>query len=133
MTTDATVQQHLDGIENPQKREDCQALAELMQGVTGEAPVMWGSGIVGFGKYHYKYASGREGDWMIVGFAARKAELSLYGLLDAGPDPQQLEKLGKHKTGKGCLYVKKLSDVDLDVLKDLIRAAYELRRDGYQA
>ncbi|NDJ60850.1 MAG: DUF1801 domain-containing protein [Chloroflexi bacterium] len=96
----------------------------LMQEVTGEPPVMWGS-IVGFGRYHYRYASGREGDWFLAGFAPRKQNLSLY--ITAGFDEygELLEKLGKHKIGKACLYIKKLADVDETVLRELVKRSAE--------
>ncbi len=99
---------------------DLRTILELMRKATGEAPRMWGGSIVGFGTYHYKSASGREGEWFITGFSPRKANLSLYilsGLDEAGP---LLAKLGKHTTGKGCLYIKRLSDVDVNVLEELI-------------
>lgn len=99
---------------------DLHTIAGLMKKATGEEPKMWGGSIVGFGKYHYKGASGREGEWFITGFSPRKANLTLYiltGLDKAGP---LLEKLGKHSIGKGCLYIKRLSDVDMKILEKLI-------------
>ena len=102
-----------------QKLEDCQALLQLFSTVSKQPAVMWGS-IIGFGQYHYRYASGREGDWPITGFAARKNDITIY-LMNGFADYQEiLPKLGKHKTGKSCLYIKRLSDVDLVVLTELI-------------
>ncbi len=93
---------------------------KLMKKITGEEPRMWGASIVGFGRYHYKGASGREGEWMLTGFSPRKANLSLYILTGLDKSAAQLKKLGKHSTGKGCLYFKRLSDVDAKVLEELI-------------
>lgn len=115
----------LNEIENPQKRSDSQAILELMQRVTGEPPVMWGDSIVGFGRYHYKYASGREGDWFLTGFSPRVQNLTLYIMSGFDAYDVLLAKLGKYKTGKSCLYIKKLSEIDLDVLEALVRASVE--------
>ena len=97
---------------------------ELMRDITGQEPVMWGPSIIGFGSYHYKYASGHEGDAAAVGFSPRKGNLALYGLTYAPESAPLLERLGKHKTGAACLYVNKLADIDLDVLKELIELGY---------
>jgi hypothetical protein len=102
-------------------RKDCYTLIGLMEKVTGEKAKMWGPAIVGFGQYHYKYASGHEGDICKVGFSPRKGNLSLYVLAGAEGQSALLAELGKHKAGKGCLYVKKLSDIKLDVLESMIR------------
>jgi hypothetical protein len=102
------------------KRADALALVKLMQSATGEEPKMWGPSIVGFGSYHYTYDSGREGDMPIVGFSPRKPATVLYGLRGAGNAEALLTRLGKHTTGKGCVYIKKLTDVDQKVLKELI-------------
>ena len=99
---------------------DCRAIMRIMKRITGEEPRMWGASIVGFGCYHYKGASGREGEWMLTGFSPRKANLSLYILTGLDKSAAQLKKLGKHSTGKGCLYIKRLSDVDVTVLEELI-------------
>ena len=105
-------------IEDLQTRIDCQEIAKLMQKITGKPAVMWGP-IVGFGKYHYKYATGRDGECLMTGFAPRKGNLTLY--LGPGLDEKDLtSRLGKYKRGKGCLYIKKLDDIDRDVLQDLI-------------
>lgn len=99
---------------------DCRAIMKIMKRITGEEPRMWGASIVGFGRYHYKGASGREGEWMLTGFSPRKANLSLYILTGLDKSAAQLKKLGKHSTGAGCLYIKRLSDVDVKVLEELI-------------
>ena len=114
---DASVTDFLNKIENEEKREDSFEILKLMQQVTGQEPKMWGSSIIGFGNVHLKYESGRELDWFITGFSPRKQNLSLYGL----PHTDELKKLGKYKTGGGCLYVNKLKDVDTKVLKELIK------------
>ena len=117
---DASVEGFLNSVTDQQKREDCFEILRLMKQVTKEAPKMWGSSIVGFGSYHYKGASGREGDWLLTGFSPRKENLTLY--IMGGFDQHQdlLKKLGKHKTSGGCLYIKKLDDVDKEVLKELV-------------
>lgn len=99
---------------------DCRVIAQLMTKATGEEGAMWGASIVGFGRYHYKGASGREGEWMITGFSPRKANLSLYILSGLDKETALLKKLGKHTTGKGCLYIKRLADVDLKAFEALI-------------
>jgi hypothetical protein len=101
-------------------RRDARAVAKLMQDVTGEKPVMWGASMVGFGRYHYRYASGREGDWFLTGFAPRKKELTLYIMAGFERYDALMARLGKFKTGKSCLYVKRLSDIDPDVLRELV-------------
>jgi hypothetical protein len=125
---DASVTDFLNSVEDEQKRRDCLEIARIMEQATKAQPKMWGTSIVGFGSYHYKGASGREGDWMLIGFSPRKQNLTLY--LPGGLEQHQglLNKLGKHTTGKGCLYVKRLSDVDVDVLKQLMTEA--LKRHG---
>lgn len=119
--TQKTVSRFLADVPNETQRADAKALVKLMQSATGEKPKMWGPSIVGFGTYHYKYATGTEGDMPLVGFSPRKAATVLYlGLGEDWPKPL-LAKLGKHTTGKGCLYIKKLSDVDAKVLEQLVR------------
>lgn len=115
----------LNRIENEGRKQDCLSVLKLMQEVTGEEPRMWGESIVGFGSYHYRYASGREGDWMLVAFSPRKQNLTLY--IMAGFDEYEtlLSKLGKFKTGKSCLYINKLADVDLQVLRELVKQSVE--------
>jgi Domain of unknown function (DU1801) len=105
---------------DPSKRADAKALIRVMQNATGERPKMWGPSIIGFGSYHYRYDSGREGDMPLVGFSPRKAALVLYNLIACSESRALLANLGKHTTGKGCLYVKKLADVDQEVLKVMI-------------
>jgi len=114
-----------------ERRADAKALAKLMQKVTGDKPTMWGPAIVGFGSYHYTYASGREGDAPIVGFSPRKAANVLYGAIGFGGAEGLLAKLGKHTTGKGCLYIKKLADVDVTVLETLLEKAVAATRAAH--
>ena len=119
--TDASVEAYYAAIPDPARRADCEKLAAMMQKATGEPAKMWGPGIVGFGSYHYKYESGREGDMCKLGFASRKDAMALYGLgIEANAD--LVARLGKHKTGKGCLYIRKLDEVDAKVLKQLLDA-----------
>ena len=122
--TSQSVESFINRISDPQTRQDCFAIAELMKEATRSEPRMWGSSIVGFGTRHYKYASGREGDWPLIAFSPRKQNLTLYiGMSGFESPAETLEKLGKHSVGKGCLYVKRLSDIDLPTLKKLIRAS----------
>ena len=126
---DMNVDAFLDGVENPRRREDARRLLALMQEVTGELPKMWGATIVGFGSYHYRYASGREGDWPVVGFAPRKQNLVLYIMPGFTRYSTLLAKLGKHRTGKSCLYVNKLDDIDPRILEELVRESVaEMKR-----
>jgi hypothetical protein len=110
----------IEAIADPARRADAKALVKLMREVTGEEPKMWGPSIIGFGSYHYKYESGREGDMPLAGFSPRKAAIVLYGATRAGDSPALLATLGKHTTGKGCLYIKNLADVDSTVLEGLL-------------
>lgn len=126
--TTTSVAAFLDSSIDAQRRSDAKALVRLMQKVTGDKPTMWGPSIVGFGSYHYAYESGREGDAPIVGFSPRKAANVLYGATGFAGAEALLAKLGKHATGKGCLYIKKLSDVDLKVLETLIEKAVAAKR-----
>jgi hypothetical protein len=123
--TAKSVPEFLEQIEDPKRRADCIAVAGLMEKLSGSKPKMWGDSIVGFGDYHYKSAAGREGDWFLTGFSPRKQNLTLYimGYLEYYPD--HLERLGKFKNGKGCLYIKKLEDIDMDVLESLITTSVE--------
>ncbi len=118
----------LNAIENEAKRADSVAICQLMEEVTGEKAVMWGSSIIGFGSYTYQYASGRTGDWMLVGFSPRKQNISLYIMSGFDEYEPLLAKLGKHKTGKSCLYIKKLADVDEGVLRELVAVSVEHMR-----
>ena len=128
---DSSVEAFLDQVADPDKRADNYALLEIMKTVTGEQPVMWGGSIVGFGSYHYRYASGREGDWMITGFSPRKQQMSLYIMSGFDQFEELLNALGKYKTGKSCLYIKSVSDIDLEVLKQLIKASVEYLKARY--
>lgn len=119
---DASVEKFLKTVTDKQKRADCFALVDLMRKITKAEPKMWGSSIVGFGSYHYKYASGREADWMLVGFSPRKQNLTLYIMAGFEEYEALLQKLGsKHSTGKSCLYIKRLDDVHLPTLKKMIQ------------
>ncbi len=118
---DASVTAFLDTIENEKKRQDSYAILELMKEVTGSEPKMWGTRIIGFGQYHYKYASGRENDWMLTGFSPRKQNLTLYIMAGFDQYGELLGKLGKHSIGKSCLYIKKLEDIDQNVLREMVK------------
>jgi hypothetical protein len=126
--TAISVTAFVNALAEPAKRADAKALIGLMKSATGEAARMWGPSIIGFGAYHYKYESGREGDTVLVGFSPRKPTMVLYGLMGPENAESLLAKLGKHSTGKGCLYIKKLSDVDLEVLKELIVGSVAARK-----
>ena len=115
-----SVDAFLDSVENPTRREDARRILELMEDVTGEPPAMWGDSIVGFGSYHYKYESGREGDWFLTGFSPRKSSLTLYIMSGFRRYEDLLGRLGKHKTGRSCLYVNRLEQVNLEVLRQLV-------------
>ncbi|SHE92156.1 protein of unknown function (DU1801) [Arenibacter palladensis] len=114
----------LDSMEDEEKRKDAYVLMELFKNITHEPAVMWGESIVGFGSYHYKYDSGREGDMCITGFSPRKANFSIYIMSGFSNQQELLKQLGPHKTGKACLYIKRLSDIDMDVLSEMIRSSY---------
>lgn len=118
---DASVEDFLNAIEDEQKRADCYAISKMMQQATRAKPKMWGNSIVGFGAYHYVYASGRGGDWPLVALSPRKGNITVYIMAGFDQYDDLMKKLGKHKTGKSCLYIKSLADVDKGVLKDLIR------------
>lgn len=119
----ASVDKFLKGIKDQQASADCFQIVEMMRKATKAEPKMWGASIVGFGDYHYKYESGREGDWFILGFSPRKQNITLYILGGVDESEELLQKLGKHTRGGGCLYIKKLEDVDVKVLNKLITAA----------
>jgi hypothetical protein len=120
--TKASVKEFLNQVPEKDRREDCFAIAKLMEEITGEKPKMWGPSIIGFGAYRYKYASGREGDWPVTGFSPRKNDLTLY-IMPGFEKKEMMEELGKYKTGKSCLYIKRLADVHLPTLKKLIKAS----------
>lgn len=121
---DASVEAFLDSISDPQQQADCRQLTDIMRSITGQPAVMWGTAIVGFGNQHYKYATGREGDTMAVGFAPRKQAITIYGLVYYDKNRQAAAKLGSVKMGKGCLYIKRLAEVDLPTLKELIKKSF---------
>lgn len=129
--SEQNVMAYLDQIEDPQQKEDALSILEMMKGISKEPPKMWGDSMVGFGSYHYKYASGREGDWFLTGFSPRKKQISLYIMAGFEAHEDLLKNLGKYKTGKSCLYIKKLSDIDTEVLEKLIRKSVEYMREKY--
>ena len=122
--TEASVEEYLANIADEGRRKDCQALTRLIAGVTRQKPRMWGASIVGFGSYHYKYDSGREGDMCLAGFSSRADSISVYVMVDTPAQRQLLAKLGKHRVSKSsCVYVKRMSDIDQGVLKQVIAAS----------
>lgn len=131
--TTASVTAFIDAVENEARKRDAKTLLDMMKKITGEKPKMWGPSIIGFGKYHYKYDSGREGDMLNVGFSPRKANLALYVMGSIAQDDPLRDKLGKYKTGKSCLYINKLEDVDLKVLERLVAKSYRATRKKYGA
>jgi len=122
---DASVETFLNNVEDVKKREASFTILELMKDITQEEAKMWGDSIVGFGSYHYKYKSGREGDWPMTGFSPRKRNLTLYIMPGFSEYDDLLTNLGKYKTGKSCLYINKIEDVDLDVLRELVLQSVE--------
>ena len=129
----ASVRSFLDAIPDTQRKGDAKRLATMMRRLTGHRARMWGDSIVGFGRYHYRYASGREGEWALVGFSPRKQNLAVYVMPGFEPFAALMKKLGKYKTGKSCLYIKTLADVDETVLEQLILESVELMRERYPA
>lgn len=131
--TEVNVIDFLDSfVDNEQKKQDSLLLIDLMKKWSGFVPKMWGPTIIGFGSYHYKYASGHEGDSMLIGFSPRKAEFSLYVSAPGNDNKQLLEKLGKYKMGKACIYFKKLSDLDLDILEKLSKATIKYINENHE-
>lgn len=131
--TDASVIDFIKSVDNPKRREDALKLLDIFTEVSGYEAKMWGPSIIGFGSYHYKYTTGHEGDAPVVGFSPRKAKLSLY-LKTGDPENEKiLEMLGKHTTGKSCVYVNKLEDIDLEVLKELIIQTIDYMKKNYEA
>jgi hypothetical protein len=126
--TNLSVAAFIDKVADPAKRADAKALVKLMEKAAGEKPKMWGPAIIGFGSYHYKYESGREGDMPVIAFSPRKSANVLYGLIGFDEAAALLAKLGKHTTGKGCLYIKKLADVDQEVLHALMAKSLAAKR-----
>ncbi|PZO00998.1 MAG: hypothetical protein DCF28_10655 [Alphaproteobacteria bacterium] len=127
------VETFLASVEPPERQADARALCAILGEVSGEPPTMWGTSIIGFGRYHYRYASGHEGDAALVSFAPRKTSLVFYLAPEEGLKDDLLARLGKHRTGKGCLYVNRLSDVDVEVLKDLFASTIEALKARYPA
>lgn len=127
-----SVASFLNAVEDPRKRSDAKKIAAMMRRATGKRARMWGSSIVGYGEYHYKYGSGREGDWALVGFSPRKQNLVVYIMPGFAAFPALMKKLGKYKTGKSCLYLNKLDDVDHDVLEKLIGDSVKVMRKRYK-
>lgn len=121
--TNESVKDFLNKISDEERRADCFQVAKIMEEVTGEKPKMWGPSIVGFGSYHYKYDSGREGDWLVTGFSPRKKDLTLYLMTGLAKHSELMEKLGKHSHAKSCLYIKRLSDIHIPTLKKLIKVS----------
>ena len=124
--TTRSVELFLDDLIPEQRKKDSWTLYLLMEKITGSQGVLWGTSIIGFGDYHYKYASGREGDWFLTGFSPRKNALTLYLMCDISHESIDFSTLGKHKKGKGCLYIKKLDDVDLKALENIIKTSISL-------
>ena len=129
--TDDSVENFINAVDNEQKRRDSWDLIALMKDITGSEPKMWGSSLVGFGQYHYKYASGREGNFFITGFSPRKAALTVYVMPGFDAYEKQLSRLGPYKTGKSCLYLRNLNVVDREVLEEIIRDSVDVMRDRY--
>lgn len=121
--TSESVEDFLNKISDEERRADCFQVLKIMEEVTGETPKMWGPSIVGFGSYHYKYDSGREGDWLVTGFSPRKKDLTLYLMMGLAKHSELMEKLGKHSHAKSCLYIKRLSDIHIPTLKKLIKVS----------
>jgi hypothetical protein len=130
--TDASVDAYIKAITDPARQADCRALVRLMQSIMGEGPKMWGSSIVGFGSYHYKYDSGREGDACATGFSSRRSDISIYLTASFPGEEDLLARLGKHKMGKACLSIRRLSDVDVEVLKQLVARSVAAVRERYR-
>ena len=129
---DSSVENFINTVDNEQKRRDSWDMIALMKGITGAEPRMWGSSLVGFGQYHYKYESGREGDSFITGFSPRKTALTVYIMPGFDAYKEKMAKLGPHKTGKSCLYLKNLDAVDRGVLEEIIRDSVDLMRERYE-
>lgn len=128
---DQSVTTFIAAVDDAGKREDCEALVQLMEEVTQQPPRMWGDSIVGFGSYHYRYASGREGDWFLTGFSPRKQNLTVYIMSGFSHFSKLMEQLGRYKISKSCLYVKRLSDIDPAVLKELIERSVQHVNEMY--
>ncbi|MGM9512101.1 DUF1801 domain-containing protein [Larkinella sp. GY13] len=130
--TEHSVSAYLNAIANEKRRSDCTELVALFTAQTGLEPKMWGAGIVGFGSYHYKYESGHEGDAPLIGLASRANAITLYMASDFDEKELLLQQFGKHKTGKGCIYIQKLEDIDTGVLGQMVQNSVEYLKDRYQ-
>ena len=119
--TSRDVEEFLDGVADERRRAECRAVMAMMRDVTGEEPRLWGPSMIGFGRYHYRYESGREGDWFLTGVAPRKGALTVYIMAGFDRYEELMARLGKHTTGKSCLYIKRLEDIDTDVLRELVQ------------
>jgi len=126
-----SVHDFLNAIDNEQRKSDCFELLEIMKNLTGEEAAMWGESMVGFGSYHYKYKSGREGDWFLTGFSPRKQNLTIYIMSGFEPFSAKINELGKYKTSSSCLYVKKLEDIDKKQLQHIIKKSVQLMKIKY--
>lgn len=133
IATDASVNAFIDTVEDERKRADSHELIELMRTITGHEPKLWGNSLVGFDSYHYRYASGREGDFFITGFSPRKTALTVYIMAGFDRYEDRLQRLGPHKTGKSCLYLKNLDAIDRDVLEEIITDSVRVMREKYPA
>ena len=120
---DSSAQAFLDAVDGDERRADCQALVALMGRITGKPAVMWGASIIGFDTYHYRYESGREGDWLVTGFSPRKGDISVYLTAASADQADLLAGLGRHRMGKGCLYIRRLAEIDMDLLEQLVAAS----------
>ena len=129
---DQSVEEFIAAVKPVEKQEDCRTLLKLIGRITGEAPKMWGSSIIGYGSYHYRYNSGREGDWFLSGFSPRKQSLTIYMMGGYSDSNELLPKLGKHKKSVGCLYIKSLSDIDINILEKLIVKSIETLKKTYK-
>lgn len=130
--TSSSVNAFIDAVENETRRSDSYVLLDLLQKITEHPPILWGTSLIGFGSYHYTYDSGREGDMLLAGFSPRKQNLALYNT-GFKRYPELMEKLGKHKTGKSCLYITNLSDVNIKVLSELIKISFEHMKTKYNS
>ena len=133
VATRNSVSAFLKSVSNDERRRDCKAVMKMMRAITGKRATLWGDSLIGYGKYHYRYASGREGDFFMTGVSPRARNLAIYIMPGFDGLKTQLGKLGKHSTGRSCLYINRLSDVDSDVLYDLIEQSYQTMVERYGA
>ncbi|KCZ59875.1 DUF1801 domain-containing protein [Hyphomonas atlantica] len=130
--TDVSPADFIASVEHDRRREDAEVLLKWFEDVTGYAPKMWGPSLIGYGRYHYKYDSGREGDMLVTGFSPRKANLVMYIMPGYRDMSEKLARLGKHKLGKSCLYINKLADIDMDVLREIVEDGVAYMKANYQ-